>query len=342
MNAFFPAFFAIFAACTNQMHDASVQFIAPDGSALHLAAWSSARARNSQDVPPASSGEISIAIRDDGPTVIRPFVVRPADNATTAERQDAMNSFRNTLNSWWGPSYVVVQPDARTVRYPISQAIHVSGRVPGKSATVNVRDSWNLTATTADDGRFTVGGVKRGEAAQLIIAVNRLHFRVKLDANQTASDFDLGDIAVPSVAMDSHATVVLGHDVSKMDARDNVLVEGAVLIPVQPNGWYVDGVPVPEFDGATGKKTGRTVVRRKVAAGDYWVCVAGERVLNAVLDAWESGVDLSSWELPKITASATQSAEVTIDADTVYHGMLRHTGLALLPSCAEEQEPALP
>ena len=312
-----------------------VKAVLPSGKSPAMAFQSSAHGDSgaASDWSLVTEGVATVPLRTDCATVLFPTARVTSESVT--DLREPLQALQSLQQTWWAPPWIVVPQGSTTAVFPFEEAVKITAHVAGvQRGYVAANDSWCRRNRIGPDGKVSCP-VRTGHPAVLRLAFPQVAMRVSIPAEQTVHDTNIGEIVLPALTDDSKVHVIVPSEPNRFDRRDTPDTT-ICLIPNLPHTSWMKCSAVryslPDTNGKT--YPGETLLQ--LPAGEYWVCVGSERVLDAVLAAVDGGADLSTWGLPKAVAASGQTVDVKVDADATYQAELTHTGLEFLPGIKEQ------
>jgi hypothetical protein len=197
-------------------------------------------------------------------------------------------------------------------------AVHVSGRMVDSDAhllggSVMVRGAPNFQVLLSPMP-FRVGGVRRGQAAELFLRCTDIRVLVvNLSPVQTLVDVDLGDVVASDSSADStlHLTVPDQHVLRGPNGRG--ASDGVSLI--RDDGGLVLSLALNDSDLAV--KLRYDEADPAIPAGTYYVCpfgFTGTEVQLMLLDLARAHTNLDPFAVPKVVMVAGQTTTLQVQA----------------------------
>jgi len=221
-----------------------------------------------------------------------------------------------------------------STNYSVSITAHdpvqLTGRVVDSSGTpleagMILSPGFVYPALTQDDGSFIINGVKRNSPAWLFVDEGSPSqvYTVKLSPVDTAVDTDLGEVVLDPAPTDAQIKLSM----TKYRVANPAFIGnlGTGLSLISTDGSH----RMYRYWAVRGQEEGVALLRgidniNSVASGEYYVVpdMQSIQLEAAILDAIESGVDLSSSGIPTVTAVSGQLVEQTLDMRAAYDAII--------------------
>lgn len=270
----------------------------------------------------AGASSIQASVLDTENKIAVTFAIT-GDPTGTAEQVDAdIARYTEVVGLEAFPDEVPLPIDPNTTIYAVQlqgrPAIHVSGRIVDGSGqpvrgAVNVLGQASKPVFVGANGAFTLQGVPRGDAVDLMLSLVRSNIvhPVRLEASATQSDVQLGDVqlAVPSgmattITMLNRQAVAGGLE----DLSDSVTAMAA-------DGTLV-GFYFVNSNGMAGSASG-AATPVTLPAGTYYICPGNLDAQETPRRLWRAiraGQDLTNSGVPGLVVTEGTPASITFDA----------------------------
>jgi len=167
---------------------------------------------------------------------------------------------------------------------------------------------------------FTLHGVRKGAAAELFFGMEgAVIHSVRLSAQQTLADIDLGDVAIPSPAGTAVVDLTAENFLNQW-TRGGMEPLGRYVTLIRADGGLILAYPINRSNGkvVADVDTVQPMVPPSLPPGTYYISpgIFGGRLQLRLLDALRAGQQaaLDAHNVPKVTAVADQTVTLTFDA----------------------------
>ncbi len=177
------------------------------------------------------------------------------------------------------------------------------------------------------DGMFEIIGIEKGAAAEIFVMSGVVTLPIRLDAQQTAADVNLGDVQVPPKEGDAVARITIDHEGWRPVFLEATM-QGVSLISEDGQRIY-SFMANQQGQALTTYMTGSRLL--PLPPGTYYLVPGGTFTPNrplhlAALDLVRSGQAANVQGWPKLVAVSGQNDEITINAAAVDQVIMQAAG----------------
>lgn len=259
------------------------------------------------------------------------------DRLGSTEQQLALALRMKALEEqYWIEQYTRIMLDELQQMYLVTVTAHPAVRVSGVVADqsggplaelVITSDMSEALDVTDGQGTFSLAGVRRGWPNCLFVLCHGWSVvPLRLTAEQTQADVDLGQIVLPDYERTAFFRARLSNSIEWREIQESGLIAGVTLVAADGSIMFTE---VAYRSPANPDELRLRTDPLALPPGEYYIApgsFATGRVQVALLRAREQGMDLTGTGIPKVTLVEGQTVDVDVDLLATYLAIREHIG----------------